>query len=97
MSPTQRRDDEPSAVNVRSFTNPAFRVVFVTAFDAYAVEAFKLTAIDYLLKPVEGDDIIRAVQKIKRDIDRNQNTIGIQPHHLEELLTHNTTHHQNPR
>lgn len=74
---------------LRSFTNPAFRVVFVTAFDAYAVEAFKLSAIDYLLKPVEGDDIIRAVQKIKRDIDLNQNTIGIQLHHLEELLTHN--------
>lgn len=76
---------------LRSFTNPAFRVVFVTAHDAYAVEAFRLSAIDYLLKPVEGDDIIRVVQKIKKDIDKNQNTIGAQFLHLEELLIQNNS------
>ncbi len=76
---------------LRSFTNPSFRVVFVTAFDAYAVEAFRLSAIDYLLKPVEGDDIVRTVQKIKKDIDKDQNTIGVQLHHLEELLIQNTS------
>ncbi|HET9826749.1 MAG TPA: LytTR family DNA-binding domain-containing protein [Chitinophagaceae bacterium] len=75
---------------LRYFTNPTFRIVFVTAFDAYAVEAFKLSAIDYLLKPVEGDDILRAVLKIKKDIDRNHNTVEDQLHHLEELLTRNT-------
>ena len=57
---------------LRSFGNPEFRVVFVTAFDAYAVEAFHLSAIDYLLKPVAGDDIVRVVQKIKKDIDKNK-------------------------
>lgn len=76
---------------LRSFTNPAFRVVFVTAFDAYAVEAFRLSAIDYLLKPVEGEDIVRAVQKIKKDIEKNQNTVDAQLHHLEELLMHNNS------
>lgn len=74
---------------LRSFINPSFRVVFVTAYDAYAVEAFRLSAIDYLLKPVEADDILRAVQKIKKDIERNENTIGSQLHHLEELLLQN--------
>jgi two-component system LytT family response regulator len=74
---------------VHSFTNPRFRVVFITAFDAYAVEAFRLSAIDYLLKPVEPDDIVRVVEKIKKDMDRDQNTIGGQLHHLEELLMHN--------
>src|SRR5688500_12523748 len=37
---------------VRSFPDPQFRVVFVTAYDDYAIEAFKLSAINYLLKPV---------------------------------------------
>lgn len=74
---------------LRSFINPVFRVVFITAYDAYAVEAFRLSAIDYLLKPVEADDILRAVQKIKKDIDQNENTIGAQLHHLEELLLQN--------
>jgi two-component system LytT family response regulator len=40
---------------VRSFTNPTFRVVFVTAYDDYAVEAFKLSAMDYLLKPIGAE------------------------------------------
>lgn len=76
---------------LRSFTNPSFRVVFVTAFDAYAVEAFRLSAIDYLLKPVEGDDIVRVIQKIKKDIYKNQNVIGDRLHHLEELLLHSSS------
>lgn len=76
---------------LRSFSGPAFRVVFVTAFDAYAVEAFRLSAIDYLLKPVDADDITRVIQKIKKDIERNRNTIGLQLHHLEELLLHTSS------
>jgi len=71
---------------LRSFTNPRFRVVFVTAYDAYAVEAFRVSAIDYLLMPVEGDDLVRAVDKIKREMEKGTNTIGDQLHHLEELL-----------
>jgi two-component system, LytTR family, response regulator len=76
---------------LRSFTNPTFRVIFVTAFDAYAVEAFRLSALDYLLKPVEGDDIVRAVNKIKSDINRNENTISSQLQQLEKILMHNTS------
>ena len=76
---------------VHSFAKPAFRIVFITAFDAYAVEAFRLSAIDYLLKPVEADDIVRVVEKIKKDIDKDQNTIGGKLHHLEELLMHGST------
>lgn len=76
---------------LRSFTNPTFRVIFVTAFDAYAVEAFRLSALDYLLKPVEGDDVVRAVNKIKKDINRNENTISSQLQQLEKILMHNTS------
>jgi two-component system LytT family response regulator len=41
-----------------------FQVVFVTAFDAYAIRAFKYSAVDYLLKPVDVDDLCRAVEKV---------------------------------
>ena len=40
-----------------------FRVIFVTAHDTYAVQAFKFSALDYLLKPVVPEDLVAALQK----------------------------------
>lgn len=74
---------------LRSFTDPKFRFVFITAFDAYAVEAFRLSAIDYLLKPVEADDILRVIEKIKKDIRKNENPIDVQLQNLQKLLQQN--------
>lgn len=71
---------------LRSFSNPSFHVVFVTAYDAYAVEAFRLSAVDYLLKPVETSDVVDAIQKIKNDIFKNQNSLAARLQKLEELF-----------
>src|SRR5688572_15897401 len=71
---------------VRSFPNPTFRVVFITAFDAYAIEALRLSAIDYLLKPVESDDIVNVVGKLKTEIRKNGNLLGTQIQNLEKIL-----------
>jgi two-component system, LytTR family, response regulator len=57
---------------VRSFSAPTFRFVFVTAYDVYAVEAFRLCAVDYLLKPLGAEDVIGSIEKIKRDISRDR-------------------------
>ncbi len=40
-------------------------VVFTTAFDHYAVKAFKVNAIDYLLKPIDEDELAMAIHKIR--------------------------------
>jgi len=58
---------------VRSFKYPGFRVVFVTAHDDYAVEAFQLSAVNYLLKPVGPESVVKTIEKIKDDIRKNQN------------------------
>ncbi len=43
-----------------------FEIVFTTAYDQFAVEAFRFSALDYLLKPIDPDDLQRAVNKVKR-------------------------------
>jgi two-component system LytT family response regulator len=42
-----------------------FKVIFVTAFDNYAIRAFKYSAVDYLLKPVDVDDLRSAVDRVQ--------------------------------
>ena len=41
-----------------------FDVIFTTAYDKFAIRAFKSSAIDYLLKPIDGDDLRIAVDKV---------------------------------
>jgi two-component system, LytTR family, response regulator len=45
---------------------PGVQVVFVTAYDAYALEAFELHAMDYLLKPVDPNRLMKTVQRLKK-------------------------------
>ncbi|GAB2844608.1 two-component system response regulator BtsR [Pseudoduganella ginsengisoli] len=48
-----------------SLPSPAPLVVFVTAFDEYAVRAFDACAVDYLLKPYDAERLQRAVQRVR--------------------------------
>jgi two-component system LytT family response regulator len=75
---------------IKSFPNPGFHVVFVTAFDAYAVEAFRLSAMDYLLKPVNVEEIIRVITKIKTDLEKNENELLNRLKKLEKIIGQNS-------
>ncbi|MCH2232122.1 MAG: LytTR family DNA-binding domain-containing protein [Crocinitomicaceae bacterium] len=54
------------------FPDPDFQVVFTTAYSEYAVEAFRTKAIDYLLKPIDIDDLQRAVKNVENAMDENK-------------------------
>lgn len=72
------------------FSIPGFRVVFVTAYDAYAVEAFRLSAVDYLLKPVGSEDVIKVIQKIRHDVRNELGRLSIQLQNLDKLLNNHS-------
>lgn len=56
---------------LQQFENLPFKVVFTTAYDQYAIKALKLNALDYLLKPIEIEELEEAINK----------------YHQQELLT----------
>lgn len=61
-------------------------VVFTTAYNAYAIKAFRLSAIDYLLKPIQEDQLIEAVEKLKEEKKNrdNENRLKALSENLQE-------------
>ena len=57
-----------------------FHLIFTTSYDQYALKAIRFSAIDYLLKPIDREELKRSVEKVK---DRYQLTI---PQQLEILM-----------
>jgi two-component system LytT family response regulator len=51
-----------------------FEVIFTTAYTEYAIKAFKFSAIDYLLKPIDIEDLKKAVGKVGRRVNNNMNS-----------------------
>ena len=50
---------------LQEFSEIPFAVVFTTGYDQYAVKAFRISALDYLLKPIEAKELIAAVHKVQ--------------------------------
>jgi two-component system, LytTR family, response regulator len=48
-------------------------IIFTTAYDEYALKAFKLNSIDYLLKPIDIDELKNAIKKFKNSINKVEN------------------------
>jgi two-component system LytT family response regulator len=66
-----------------------FDLIITTAYDSYALKAFKESAIDYLLKPVDTDDLIKSIAKIKNN--KNENVLGKELYKIIENISPKTT------
>lgn len=51
---------------LESYETPQFRVIFTTAYDQYALKAIRMSALDYLLKPIHIKELIMAVNKAEQ-------------------------------
>jgi two-component system LytT family response regulator/two-component system response regulator LytT len=69
---------------------PPSHIIFVTAYDQHAIEAFEVNAVDYLLKPVDQDRLELALQRARRRIsfDRHldREPAGVSPDQLERIV-----------
>ena len=54
-----------------------FKVIFTTASDAFAIRAFKFSAVDYLLKPVDPEELVAAVTKVKESTNTQQESLDL--------------------
>jgi two-component system LytT family response regulator len=60
-----------------------FSIIFTTAYSHYAIKAFKLSAIDYLLKPIEQDELVGSFERFKRTKARDKNNYSLLKENLK--------------
>lgn len=56
---------------LKKFQTINFAIIFVTAYDKYAIRAIKFSALDYLLKPVDEKELVEALKKVEKNRQRN--------------------------
>lgn len=61
-------------------------VVFTTAYPEYAVDAFDVSAADYLLKPLDQTRVLRAVNRVRRLMSGGRATAGARPQQYRDLI-----------
>ncbi len=64
-----------------------FQVIFTTALDSYGIKAIKFSALDYLLKPIDPDELIVAVNKLDEKVKRSDvnNSINLLLENIKDI------------
>ncbi|AWX44919.1 Sensory transduction protein LytT [Flagellimonas maritima] len=79
---------------------PDFEIIFTTAFEKYAIQAIKFSSLDYLLKPIDLDELKQAVEKARERMDTNiyrqqietlMQSIGKESHKQEKICLATTS------
>ena len=72
--------------------NISFEIIFITAFDQYAFQAFRFNAIDFLLKPIDVDNLKLAVEKVRNKLKVEEENIF-----LKNLISNQSLEQQEQR
>ena len=67
-----RLGDDTGFSLLESLPDVPFEVIFVTAYDSYAIQAIRFSALDYLLKPIDPEELAHAVEKAVQVVLRKQ-------------------------
>jgi len=63
---------------LQQFSVIDFKVIFTTAYEKYALTAIKFSALDYLLKPIDSQELLQAVHKAKESVSKEFSQLKIQ-------------------
>jgi two-component system, LytTR family, response regulator len=83
-------DDGTGFDLLNRISHPSFQLIFTTAHDQYAIQAFKFSAIDYLLKPIDPDELSKSLDRAAAHIRNND--LNKQLSVLMEQLSHKNDH-----
>ncbi len=87
-----RMDDGDAFDLLNKIQNINFKIIFITAFEEYALKAIKFSALDYLLKPVALDELKSAIGKAEKQILKDLNlqlvelNNNLQPNHKKRII-----------
>lgn len=62
---------------LRKFKTINFKIIFITAYGEYAIQAFKFSAIDYILKPVIAGELLDALEKANQTLSQEDTTVKL--------------------
>ncbi len=62
-----------------------FALIFITAFNDYAIKAFKFNALDYILKPIDPDELLSAIKRAKKSIKNRKDDFSVVLKNLKAL------------
>jgi two-component system, LytTR family, response regulator len=68
---------------VRQIDQINFKIIFITAYEEYAIKAFKFSALDYLLKPIDPEELTIAIEKVSKSLS-NESISG----KINEFMTY---------
>ena len=77
---------------LRKFDSLNFKFVFITAYKEHAIKAFKFSALDYLLKPIDPDDLIETIDRVSKTINETGSNMK-----LEALLENISSQSNEPK
>ena len=65
-------DDHTAFELLEEIDYSSLNIIFITAFDEYALKAFQYNAADYLLKPIQIDELIASVKRVVQRVEKNE-------------------------
>lgn len=86
-----RMEDGSGFDLLQRFERIDFHIIFITAYEEYAIKAFKFSAIDYLLKPVELPELLAALERLRSIMST------VQDHRVRNLLLNLQTSRQDDK